>query len=239
MEVSICSGHQSALFGVLPGFQELRTRLSGLARPRVKESSMRVKKRVKRGVKKGIKRVKSAPPEAYLAGAGLLVGGAAVVLLATTKSGRELLIRTAQLAVSPEANEQESPERDVSDADEEESGERDVSDADEEESGERDVSDADEEEFGERDVSDADEEEFGERDVSEADEQESRESDAEEDVDDEPAADADLEREPEEDTSGADESRVTDLRQRDQRPRSAAPGRRPRRPRKTPAPAEG
>ena len=44
---------------------------------------MRVKKRVKRGVKKGIKRVKSAPPEAYLAGAGALVGGAAVVLLAT------------------------------------------------------------------------------------------------------------------------------------------------------------
>jgi hypothetical protein len=29
---------------------------------------MRVKKRVKRGVKKGIKSVKSAPPEAYLAG---------------------------------------------------------------------------------------------------------------------------------------------------------------------------
>ena len=29
---------------------------------------MRVKKRVKKGVKKGIKSVKSAPPEAYLAG---------------------------------------------------------------------------------------------------------------------------------------------------------------------------
>ena len=35
---------------------------------------MRVKKRVKKGVKKGIKSVKSAPPEAYLAGAGVLVG---------------------------------------------------------------------------------------------------------------------------------------------------------------------
>jgi hypothetical protein len=41
------------------------------------------------------------------------VGGAAVVLLATTKSGRELLIRTAQLALRPEADEQESPESDV------------------------------------------------------------------------------------------------------------------------------
>jgi hypothetical protein len=74
---------------------------------------MRVKKRVKRGVKKGIKSVKSAPPEAYLAGAGVLVGGAAVVLLATTKSGQELLIRTAQLVLRPEADEQESQESDV------------------------------------------------------------------------------------------------------------------------------
>ena len=40
---------------------------------------MRVKKRVKRRVKKGIKRVKSAPPEAYLAGAGVLLIGAAFV----------------------------------------------------------------------------------------------------------------------------------------------------------------
>src|SRR4029450_6088259 len=71
---------------------------------------MRVKKRVKRGVKKGIKRVKSAPPEAYLAGVGVLVEGAAVLLLATTKSGRELLSRTAQLALRPEADEQESQE---------------------------------------------------------------------------------------------------------------------------------
>jgi hypothetical protein len=142
---------------------------------------MRVKKRVKRGVKKGIKRVKSAPPETYLAGAGVLVGGVAVVLLATTKSGREILIRTAQLALRPEADEQES-------------------------------------------------------DVSEADEQESQESDAREDLDDEPAEDA--EGEPEEDTNGDDESRVTDLKSRDQRPRSTAPGRRPRSPRKVPAPAE-
>jgi hypothetical protein len=69
---------------------------------------MRVKKRVKRGMKKGMKRVKSAPPEAYLAGAGVLVGGAAVLLLATTKSGQELLARTLQLALSPEADGQES-----------------------------------------------------------------------------------------------------------------------------------
>ena len=66
--------------------------------------------RVKKRVKKGIKRVKSAPPEAYLAGVGVLVGGAAVVLLATTKSGRELLSRTAQLALRPEAAEQVSQE---------------------------------------------------------------------------------------------------------------------------------
>ena len=145
---------------------------------------MRVKKRLKRRVKKGIKRVKSAPPEAYLAGAGVLVGGAAVVLLATTKSGRELLIRTAQLTLSPEADEPKSQEPDV----------------------------------------------------AEADEQQSQESDAREDVDNEPAEDA--EGEPEEDTNVDDESRVTDLKPRDQRPRSAAPGRRPRSPRKAPAPAE-
>jgi hypothetical protein len=145
---------------------------------------MRVKKRVKRRVKKGIKRVKSAPPEAYLAGAGVLVGGAAVVLLATTKSGRVLLIRTAQLTLSPEADEPKSQEPDV----------------------------------------------------AEADEQQSQESDAREDVDNEPAEDA--EGEPEEDTNGDDESRVTDLKPRDQRPRSAAPGRHPRSPRQAPAPAE-
>jgi hypothetical protein len=103
---------------------------------------MRVKKRVKRGVKKGIKSVKSAPPEAYLAGVGVLVGGAAVVLLATTKSGRELLIRTAQLALRPEADEQESQESDVQqdvhnepaeDADVEEKPEEDTSGDDESE----------------------------------------------------------------------------------------------------------
>jgi hypothetical protein len=74
---------------------------------------MRVKKRVKKGVKKGIKNVKSAPPEAYLAGAGVLVGSAAVLLLTTTKSGRELLIRTAQLTLRPEVEEPESQESDV------------------------------------------------------------------------------------------------------------------------------
>jgi hypothetical protein len=73
---------------------------------------MRVKKRVKRGVKKGIKSVKSAPPKAYLAGLGVLVGGAAVLLLATTKPGQELLIRTAQLVLRP-ADEQESQKSDV------------------------------------------------------------------------------------------------------------------------------
>jgi len=134
---------------------------------------MRVKKRVKRGVKKGIKRVKSAPPEAYLAGVGVLVGGAAVLLLATTKTGQELLIRTAQLALHPQADEQESQESDV----------------------------------------------------PEEDEQESQESDVKE----EPEEDADVEDEPEEDADGDTESKVTDLKPRDQRPRSAAPGRRPRR----------
>jgi hypothetical protein len=73
---------------------------------------MRVKKRVKKGMKKGIKRAKSAPPEAYVAGVGVLVGGAAVLLLTTTKSGRELLIRAAQLALRPEA-EEEAQESDL------------------------------------------------------------------------------------------------------------------------------
>ena len=74
---------------------------------------MRVKKRVKRGVKRGIKRVKSAPPEAYVAGTGVLVGGAAVVLLATTKSGREILARTSQLVLRSEEDEPESQDSDV------------------------------------------------------------------------------------------------------------------------------
>jgi hypothetical protein len=103
--------------GVLTELNGVEARLSGLARPRVKESRMRVKKRVKRGVKKGMKSVKSAPPEAYLAGMGVLVGGAAVLLLTTTKSGRELLIRTTQLALRPEADEQETPESDVQESD--------------------------------------------------------------------------------------------------------------------------
>jgi hypothetical protein len=74
---------------------------------------MRIKKRVKKRVKKGIKSVKSAPPEAYVAGGSVLVGGAAVVLLATTKSGRELLVRTAQLTGWLEADEPDSEESDV------------------------------------------------------------------------------------------------------------------------------
>jgi hypothetical protein len=74
---------------------------------------MRVKKRVKKRVKNGIKSFKSAPPEAYLAGVGVLVGGAAVLLLTTTKSGRELLIRTAQLTLTAESDEPESQESDV------------------------------------------------------------------------------------------------------------------------------
>jgi len=146
---------------------------------------MRVKKRVKRGVKKGVKRVKSAPPEAYLAGAGVVVAGAAALLLATTKSGRELLIRTAQLALQPAADEQESEESDV----------------------------------------------------PQADEEESQESDARGDVASEETQDANVEGGPE-GGNGDDESRVTDLRPRDQRPRSAAPGRHPRSPRKAAAPAE-
>jgi|SRR4029450_5159363 hypothetical protein len=156
---------------------------------------MRVKKRVKKGVKKGVKRVKSAPPEAYLGGAGVLVGGVAALLLATTKRGQELLIRTVQLAQRPEADEQESQDS--------------VPEADEQES-----------------------------EVPEADEQESQESRVQEDVGNESAEDADVDAEPEEDTNGDEESRVTDLKPRDQRPRSAAPGRRRRSPMKASAPAE-
>ena len=122
---------------------------------------MRVKKRVKRGVKKGIKSVKSSP-EAYLAGAGVLVGGAAVLLLATTKSGQELLARTAQLVLHPEAEEEESHEADV-----------------------------------------------------------------QEDAQNKPPEDADVEDEPEEESNGDEESEVTDLKPRSERPASA---------RKSPAP---
>jgi hypothetical protein len=74
---------------------------------------MRVKKRLKRRVKKGIKSVKSAPPEAYVGGASVLVGSAAVVLLATTKSGREILARTSQLVLRSEEEEPESEDSDV------------------------------------------------------------------------------------------------------------------------------
>jgi flavin-dependent dehydrogenase len=107
---------------------------------------MRVKKRVKRGVKKGIKKVKSAPPEDYLAGAGVLVGGAAMLLLATTKRGHELLIRTAQLAFRQEPDEQESGDSDLSEADEQERQDSDLSEADEQERQDSDLSEADEQE---------------------------------------------------------------------------------------------
>ena len=76
---------------------------------------MRVKKRLKKRVKKGIKSVKSASPEAYLAGAGGLVGSAAVVVLTATKSGRELLVRTAQLARGSAADEPEESDSEESD----------------------------------------------------------------------------------------------------------------------------
>jgi hypothetical protein len=99
--------------GVLAEFNCFGARLSSLAQPKVKESRMRVKKRVKKGVKKGIKSVKAAPPQAYLVGAGVLVGAAAVLLLTTTQSGRELLLRTAQLTLRPEADKPESEESDV------------------------------------------------------------------------------------------------------------------------------
>ena len=56
--------------------------------------------------------------------------------------------------------------------------------------------------------------------------QESQESDVQEDVHNEPAEDADVEEEPEKDTNGDDESEVTDLKPRNQRPRG---------PRKAPA----
>jgi len=74
---------------------------------------MRIKKRVKKRVKNGIKSVKSAPPEAYVAGGSVLVGGAAVVLLATTKTGRELLVRTAQQTGWLQADQPDSEESDV------------------------------------------------------------------------------------------------------------------------------
>ena len=157
---------------------------------------MRVKKRVKRGVKKGMKKVKSAPPEGYVAGGAVLVGGAAVLLLSTTKRGRELLMRTAQLALRQE------PEQDTQ----------------------------------ESDIPEADEQDTQESDIPEADD--SQDSDAGEDLDNEPAENDGLEGEPGEETNDADESRVTDLKPQPQRPRSAAPGRRPRRSKRAPAPAE-
>jgi hypothetical protein len=152
----------------------------------VKEFRMRIKKRVKRGVKKNLKKVKSAPPEDYLAGAGVLVGSAAALLLATTKRGHELVVRTARLALGQEAQVQEP----------------------------------------------------GASDLAEANEQDSRGSDAQEDVDNEPAENADLEGEPGKETNGAEEHGFTDRKPQHQRPRSIAPGRHPRMPQKAPAAAE-
>jgi hypothetical protein len=105
---------------------------------------MRVKKRVKKGVKKGIKSVKAAPPEAYLAGAGVLVGAAAVLLLTTTKSCRELLIRTAQLTLRPEADELESEESDVPESEESETHREPAEESDVEEKPEEDTNADDE-----------------------------------------------------------------------------------------------
>jgi hypothetical protein len=156
---------------------------------------MRVKKRVKRGVKKGIKRVKSAPPEAYVAGTGVLVGGAAMVLLATTKSGRELLIRTVQLGLrpQPEADEQESQESDV-----------------QEEVHREPAEDADVEEKPEEDTNGD-----GKAEVTGAEEK------PEEDTNGDGKAEVTgAEEKPEEDSNGHDESEVTDLKPRIQRPRS-------------------
>jgi len=150
---------------------------------------MKVKKRVKRGVKKGMKRVKSTPPGTYAAGAGLLVGGAGVILLATTKSGQELLARTVQLMLQPAGDDQESQESDVQDDARGESAEDTEEEPEEETNGE---------------------DEF----------------DVQEDMHDEPE-NTSGEEEPEEDTGGEDGSEVTDLKPRNQRPRSPrskAPG---------------
>jgi hypothetical protein len=136
---------------------------------------MRVKKRVKRGVKKGIKSAKSAPPEAYLGGVGLLVGVGAVLLLATTKTGQELLSRTVERVLRPEEEgEEESQESD-----------------------------------GQEDEGQEPAEDAG----------------AQEDVDDELAEDADVE---EQEDTGDEESQVTDLKPRDQGPRSPRKAPRPR-----------
>jgi hypothetical protein len=135
----------SGAVGVLAEFNCFGARLSSLAQPKVKESRMRVKKRVKKGVKKGIKSVKAAPPQAYLAGAGVLVGAAAVLLLTTTQSGRELLLRTAQLTLRPGADEPESEESDVPESEEsdvqEEPHREPAEDSDVEEKPEEDTSD--------------------------------------------------------------------------------------------------
>ena len=73
---------------------------------------MRVKKRVKRRRQERHQERQIGTARGLPRRRGRVGGGAAVLLLATTKSGRELLIRTAQL-VLPEVDEQESQESDV------------------------------------------------------------------------------------------------------------------------------
>jgi hypothetical protein len=168
MEVSVGSGHRPGAVGVDVLPECFEARLSGLAKPRVKESSMRVKKRVKKGVKKGIKSVKSAPPEAYLAGVGVLVGGAAVLLLATTKSGQELLLRAAQLVLRPEADDQKSQESGSPEADDQKSQESGSPEADDQKSQESDV----QEDVHNEPAEDADVEDEQEKDTNGDDESE-------------------------------------------------------------------
>ena len=72
---------------------------------------MRVKKRVKRGVKKGIKRVKSAPPEADLAGAGAPAGSPILYSLPPRAAETYLFHRSA--SPPPRRGRQESQESDV------------------------------------------------------------------------------------------------------------------------------
>jgi len=91
---------------------------------------MRAKKRLKKRVKKGIKSVKSASPEAYVAGAGGLLGSAAVLVLTATKSGRELLVRTAQLTRRSEGDEPDAAESDSEEPDAQDEARSEPGDAD-------------------------------------------------------------------------------------------------------------
>jgi hypothetical protein len=82
-----------------------------------------------------------------------------VLLLATTKSGQELLLRAAQLVLPPEADDQKSPESDSPEADDQKFPESDVQedvhnepaeDADVEEEQEKDTNGDDESEVTDR-----------------------------------------------------------------------------------------